>query len=330
MKIAINGFGRIGREVFKIALEKGLEVVAINGLSSAETYAYLLKYDSVYDRYKEPVTYGEGFIQVGRKKIAALSIKNPEELPWKKMGVDVVIESTGIFKDKEKASMHLKAGARKVIVSAPGKDLDKTVVMGVNHTELKKEHNLISMASCTTNCLAPLVKVLHDSFGVQKGFMTTVHAYTNDQVLLDDAHKKVRRRRAAAINLIPTSSGATEAVVEVIPSLKGKLDGLAIRAPVPVGSIVDFVGILNKEVTKEEVNAAFEKASKGYMRGILEYTTEEYVSSDIVRNTNSSIVDSKLTQANGNMVKVLSWYDNEFGYSNRMVDLLLYLKKCKF
>lgn len=326
MKIAINGFGRIGRAIFKIALEKNLDVVAINDLAEPKTLAYLLKYDSVYGNYNKNIESGKDFIKINNKKINVFSEKNPEALPWKKLGVDVVIESTGIFTDKEGAGKHLKAGAKKVIISAPGENPDITVVLGVNENKLKKEHKIISMASCTTNCLAPIVKILNDSFGIEKGYMTTMHAYTNDQVILDVPHKKLRRGRAGAINLIPTSSGATTSVAEVIPELKGKLDGLAIRAPVACGSITDFVATLKKQATKEQVNNALKKAADGKMKGILQYSEDELVSSDVIGNPHSSILDSILTQANGNMVKVLSWYDNEYGYSCRVVELIKILK----
>lgn len=321
MKVAINGFGRIGRIVFGRALKQGVNVVAINDLTDIETLAYLLKYDSVYGVNEKSIKAGKGFIHVGEKKIIVLSEKDPEKLPWKKLGIDVVVESTGIFKDRKGASKHLKAGAKKVLISASGKDVDFTVVMGVNERGLKKSHKIISMASCTTNCIAPIVKILNDKFGVKKGFLTTIHAYTPDQRLLDSPHKEFRRARAAAINLVPTTSGAASAVAAVIPSLKGKIDGMAIRVPVPCGSITDFVAVLGKSITSDEVNNVIKNAAKK-LKGILEYTEDELVSTDIIGNPNSSIFDSKLTKANGNMIKVLSWYDNEFGYSCRMVDLL--------
>jgi glyceraldehyde 3-phosphate dehydrogenase len=326
VKIAINGLGRIGRAVLKIALDKKLDVIAVNDLASIESLVYLIKYDSVYGNYNGSVEAGKDFIKINGKRINVFSEKDPEKLPWGKLGIDVVIESTGIFTDREGANKHIKAGAKRVIISAPGKNPDRTIVLGVNEGELKKEDKIISMASCTTNCLAPIVKVLNDNFKIEKGYMTTVHAYTNDQVILDIPHKKLRRGRAGAINLIPTSSGATTSVGDVIPELKGKLDGLAIRAPVPCGSIVDFVATLKKSVTKEEVNKAFKKASQKEMKWILSYSEDEIVSSDIIKNSYSSIVDSILTQANGNLVKVLSWYDNEYGYSNRIVDLIKLLK----
>jgi len=325
-KIAINGLGRIGRAVLKIAIEKGINVVAINDLASIESIVYLMKHDSVYGIYPENVEAGEDFIKIGRKKIQVFSEKNPEDLPWGELGIDVAVECTGVFTDREGAGKHLWAGARKVLISAPAKNPDITIVLGVNEKELKKEHRIISMASCTTNCLAPIVKVLNDNFKIEKGYMTTVHAYTNDQVILDIPHKKLRRGRAGAINLIPTTSGAATSVVEVMPELKDKLDGLAIRAPVPCGSITDFVAVLGKSVVREKVNEVLKKASEGELKGILQYSEEELVSSDIIKNPHSSIVDSILTQANGNLVKVLSWYDNEYGYSNRIVELIKYIK----
>ncbi|MDH3353142.1 MAG: type I glyceraldehyde-3-phosphate dehydrogenase [Nanoarchaeota archaeon] len=326
MRIAINGFGRIGRSAFRIALEKGYDIVAINDLTDVENLCYLLKFDSVYGKYDKKVSSGSNFIKVGNKKVNIYSEKEPENLPWKDLNVDVVIESTGFFTDGENAKKHLDAGAKKVLISAPGKNVDRTIVLGINEKSLRKNDKVISMASCTTNCLAPIAKVLQDSFGIEKAYMTTIHAYTNDQKILDVPHKKFRRGRAAAQNFIPTSSGATSAVCEVIPTLKGKMDGLAIRGPVACGSIVDFVVTLKKSVTVEKVNEAMKKAAGGSLKGILEYSEEEMVSSDVIGNPHSSVLDSKLTQANGNVVKVLSWYDNEFGYSNRLVDLLKYLK----
>jgi glyceraldehyde 3-phosphate dehydrogenase len=321
MRVAINGFGRIGRAIFRRALEKGMDVVAVNDLTDVKTLAYLLKYDSVYGVYGESVEAGNGFVKVGSKKIVVSSEADPEKLPWKKLGVDVVVESTGFFADREGASKHLKAGAKRVLVSASGKDVDFTVVLGVNEKGLKKSHKIISMASCTTNCIAPIVKILDDEFGVKKGFMTTVHAYTGDQSLVDGPHRKLRRARAAGVNLIPTTSGATEAVIDVIPKLKGKIDGMAIRVPVACGSITDFVATVSKSVTAEEVNQAMKRAAKR-LGDVLEYSEEELVSTDIIGNPASSIFDSKLTKVNGNLVKVLSWYDNEWGYSCRMVDLI--------
>jgi len=326
MRVAINGLGRIGRHFLKIALDKGIKVVAINDLTNTMTLAYLLKYDSVYRNYPKEVSYGKDYVQIGLKKIKVFTEKDPEQLPWKKLGVDVVIESTGIFRDRQGAGRHLKAGARKVVITAPAKDSDVVVVLGVNEKCLKKEHQIISMGSCTTNCLAPIAKVLNDAFGIQKGFMTTVHAYTNDQKILDLPHKNLRRGRAAAQNIIPTTSGATKSVVEVIPELKGKLDGLAMRVPVASGSIVDFVVNLKKSASVEEINKELKKAANGKMKGILMYSNDELVSSDVLGNPHSSIVDGLSTQSLGGMTKILSWYDNEFGYSNRLVDLLKILK----
>lgn len=326
MKVAINGFGRIGRAVFRIGFEKGLNIVAINDPSPIEALVYVLQHDTVYGNYNKKVTYGKGFIKVGSKKIMVTHEKAPEVLPWKKMKIDVVAECSGVFNNREDAMKHIKAGAKRVLLSAPGKNADRTIVLGINEKTLKKTDKIVSNASCTTNCLAPIAKVLEDKFGIQKAFMTTIHAYTGDQKTLDAPHKKFRRGRAAAENFVPTSSGATTAVSEVIPSLKGKMDGLAVRGPVPCGSVVDFVAILKKATTVEEINAAMKKASQTNLKGILEYSEEELVSSDIIKNPYSSILDSKLTQANGNMVKVLSWYDNEYGYSCRMVDLLKLMK----
>lgn len=326
IKVAINGFGRIGRLVFKIAVKKRwINVVAINDLMTIENMVYLLKYDSVYGKFDLPVEAGNDYIKVGGKKIFVFKEKDPENLPWKKLKVDYVIESTGIFKDYDKACLHLKAGAKRVLISAPSKDPDITVVYGVNHYDIRKHDKIISLASCTTNCLAPVAKVLNDEFGISRGFLTTVHGYTGDQGIVDAPHKKVRRGRAGAINIIPTTTGATEATAKTIPDLVGRLNGLAMRVPVPVGSIVDFVAELHHNVTKEEVNNAMKKAAKGYLKGVLEYTNEELVSSDIVGNFHSSIFEGVSTQVMGNMVKVLSWYDNEFGYSNRMVDIIKYL-----
>lgn len=328
-KIAINGLGRIGKAVLKIGLEKGLDIVAINDLVDTKTLVYLMKYDSVFGNFNGKLEAGEGFIKVNSKKIIVCAEKDPANLPWKKLGVDIVVESTGLFTEREGAMKHLTAGAKKVVISAPAKGQDVSIVLGVNEEILKKEHQIISMASCTTNCLAPVVKVLNDNLGIEKGFMTTAHAYTNDQRILDIPHKKLRRGRAAAINIVPSTSGAATAVAEVIPQLKGKLDGLALRVPVACGSIVDFVCITKKPTTVEEVNKMMKDASNFKMKGILLYNEDEIVSSDIVSNPTSSIFDSTLTQVNGNLVKVLSWYDNEYGYSNRLVDLLIKLNKMK-
>ncbi len=329
MKVAINGLGRIGRAVLKIGLERNVNFVAINDLTDTKTLAYLLKYDTVYGTYDKKVEAGPDFIKIGHKKIKIFAERDPAKLPWKKLGVDIVLESTGIFCDKKGAGRHLYAGAKKVLISAPGKNVDVTVVLGVNDKDLSKKHKIISMASCTTNCLAPIVKVLNDSFGINKGFMTTVHAYTNDQKILDVPHKKMRRGRAAAANIIPTTSGATSAVEIVIPELKGRLDGLAMRVPVTCGSIVDFVVELKRNTTIREVNEAIKKAANGKLKGILEYSEDELVSSDVIKNPHSSIFDSLSTQMigeSGNLLKVLSWYDNEWGYSSRMVDLIKTLR----
>ncbi len=326
MKVAINGFGRIGRSIFKRALDEGVNVIAINDLADIETLAYLLKYDSVYGNYSKTVEAGKDFIKVGGKKIMIFSEADPEKLPWGNLGIDAVVESTGRFTERKDSEKHLTAGTKRVLISASSKEPDVYIVLGVNDRDLKSSHKIISMCSCTTNCLAPLAKVLDDSFGLKKGFMTTVHGYTTSQNILDGPHKKLRRGRAAAINIIPTTSGATTATVKVIPKLKGKLDGLALRVPVASGSIVDFVCELGKKVSVEQINKALKKASMGKLKGVLDYTEDEIVSSDIIHNSHSSIVDGKSTQVLGSTVKVLSWYDNEYGYSCRMVDLIKKLK----
>jgi len=324
MKIAINGLGRIGRLVLKIALEKGVNVVAVNDLTPIENIVYLLKYDSVYGNYNKKVESGKGFLKINGKKIAVFAESDPEKLPWKKLGIGVVVESTGVFVNE--GYKHLKAGAKKVVISAPSKKCDATIILGVNDNKLNKRNRVISMASCTTNCLAPLAKVLNDSFGIKKGFMTTVHAYTPNQNISDGPHKKLRRGRAGAINIIPTTSGATSATSEVIPELKGKIEGLAFRVPVACGSVVDFVVELKKSVTKQQINNSLKKAASGKMKGILQYTEDEIVSSDIIGNPCSSIIDGLSTQILGNTIKILSWYDNELGYSHRMVELIKKLR----
>jgi glyceraldehyde 3-phosphate dehydrogenase len=332
VKIAINGFGRIGRISFRnIQSKNNLEVVAINDLTDATTLAHLLKYDSVHGRFNGEV-YAEGeYLVVNGKKIRVFAEKDPENLPWGELGIDIVIESTGIFRNKEKMGKHIKAGAKKVILTVPAdkaEDVDATVVLGVNDNILTKEMTCISNASCTTNCLAPVAKILNDKFGVKRGLMNTVHSYTNDQQILDLPHKDLRRARAAAVSIIPTSTGAAKAVGLVIPELKGKLDGLSMRVPSPDGSVVDLTVELEKTVTKEEINAAMKEAAQGPMKGILEYTEDPIVSCDILGNPHSSIFDSKLTMViEGNMVKVVSWYDNENGYSNRVCDLAERLAK---
>ncbi|MEJ2634584.1 MAG: type I glyceraldehyde-3-phosphate dehydrogenase [Calditrichia bacterium] len=325
VRVAINGFGRIGRLVFKaLQNDRDVEILAINDLTDAKTLVHLLKYDSVHGRYPVPVHQDGEFLVAGDRKVKVLAEKDPTKLPWKEMKIDIVVDSTGVFRTKEKLSMHLTAGAKKVILTAPAKDqLDNTVVMGVNDNTLKPEHKVVSNASCTTNCLAPVAKVLHDNFGIKRGWMTTIHAYTNDQRILDLPHSDLRRARAAAANIIPTTTGAAKATGLVIPSLKGKLDGIAVRVPVSDGSLVDLVAELDKTASVEDVNNAMKKAAAGDLKGILEYSEDPLVSSDIVDNGFSSIFDSLSTRImDGNLVKVISWYDNEWGYSSRTVDLL--------
>ena len=324
IKVAINGFGRIGRLVLRRAYDfNDIEVVAINDLTDAATLAHLLKHDTVHGMFNRPVEAKEGAFVIGGKEIRVLAEKDPSKLPWKDLGVDVVIEGTGKFTTREKMWIHVAAGAKRVILTAPAKDeIDATIVLGVNDSILTKEHLLISNASCTTNCLAPMVKVVNDAFGVEKGFMTTVHAVTNDQRVLDLEHKDLRRARAAAWNIIPTTTGAARTVGKVIPELKGQLDGFAIRVPVPDGSVTDFVAVVKRETTVEEVNGAVKAAADGPLKGIVEYSAEPLVSSDIVGNAHSVIFDSKLTMVKGTLVKVVGWYDNEWGYSCRVVDLV--------
>jgi glyceraldehyde 3-phosphate dehydrogenase len=326
IKVAINGFGRIGRNVFKIALERDdIEIVGINDLTDTKTLAHLLKYDSTQGKYPG-VTYDDQNIIVNGNPVKVSSEKSPLSIKWDKTP-DVVIESTGVFTVRESPKGgygdHLKNGAKKVILTVPAKDdIDAMIVIGVNENDLKPEHQCVSNASCTTNCLAPVAKVLSDTFGIESGYMTTIHSYTNDQRILDLPHKDLRRARSAAVSQIPTTTGAAKAVGKVIPELKGKLDGLAVRVPTPTGSLVDLVAILKKEVTKEEINAAMKKAAEGSMKGILEYCDDPIVSVDVIHTTASSIFDSLSTMVNGKMVKVLSWYDNEWGYSCRVVDLI--------
>jgi len=330
-KVAINGFGRIGRAVLRAAINNpDIEIVAINDLFDAKTNAHLLKYDSVHGRFQGTIEVtGEGDLKVNGKTIKVFAMKDPAELPWEDLGVDVVIESTGIFTSKEKAGKHLQAGAKKVIISAPAEDPDITVVLGVNDDKLAADHNIISNASCTTNCLAPVVKVMQEKFGVKRGLMTTIHSYTNDQRVLDLAHKDPRRARAAALNMLPTKTGAAKAIGLVIPELKGKLDGLAVRVPTPNVSLVDVVLEVEKPTTKEEVNAALkEAADKANFAGILKYTDEPVASIDFNGDSASSIVDSLETKViDGTLVKILAWYDNEWGYSNRCVELAVKLGK---
>jgi glyceraldehyde 3-phosphate dehydrogenase len=326
VRVAINGFGRIGRNVFRAARgrDTGFEIVAVNDLTSAATLAHLLRYDSVHGRYPGTVEAGDGKLVVDGKDVAVLSERDPGGLPWADMGVEVVVESTGFFTKREGAAKHLEAGARKVVISAPATGPDITVCIGVNDDQYDADqHHVISNASCTTNCLAPLAKVLVDSFGIKQGYMTTTHAYTNDQQILDAPHSDLRRARSAAANIIPTSTGAAKAIGLVIPHLQGKLDGISMRVPVQDGSVTDLVAVLDREATRDEVNAAFEAAADtGRLEGILQYTADPIVSTDIVGSSYSSIFDSSLTMANGNLVKVVSWYDNEWGYSNRVVDLV--------
>jgi glyceraldehyde 3-phosphate dehydrogenase len=322
VKVGINGFGRIGRLVFRRCMEiGGFDFVGINDLTSAATLGHLLKYDSVHGRFKGEIKVEGNDLIVNGDRIKITAEKDPSKLNWK--GVDVVIESTGVFRDRESCLKHVTAGAKKVILTVPAKgDIDAMIVLGVNEKALTGKEQVVSNASCTTNCLAPMVKVLHDAFGVEKGFMTTVHSYTNDQQLLDLPHSDLRRARAAAVSIIPTTTGAAKAIGKIIPELKGKLDGFSLRVPTPDGSITDFVATLKKEVTVEEVNAAFKKAAEGELKGIMEYTEDPIVSADIVGNSHSNIFDALSTMTNGNLVKVVGWYDNEYGYSCRVVDLM--------
>jgi glyceraldehyde 3-phosphate dehydrogenase len=325
LRVAVNGFGRIGRSVLRAAAQdKNIEFVAINDLTDAKTLAHLLKYDSVHGIFPGEVSVDGDQIIVNGKAIKVLAIRNPAELPWKDLKVDIVLESTGLFTSKDKASLHLAAGAKKVIISAPATDPDLTVVLGVNDKDYDKtKHHIISNASCTTNCLAPVAKVLHETFGIEKGLVTTVHSYTNDQNILDLPHKDLRRARAAALSMIPTTTGAAKAVSLVLPELKGKLDGMAIRVPTANVSVVDLVVTLTKPADAEQVNAALKAASEGPLKGILGFCTEPLVSIDFNGNALSSIVDAQCTKSiAGNMVKVISWYDNETGFSNRVVDLI--------
>jgi glyceraldehyde 3-phosphate dehydrogenase len=327
MKVAINGFGRIGRAVYRIIAERpesGLEIVAVNDLTDDDTLAHLLKYDTVFGRFPGEIVVSGGVMSAGGHTVKMLEERDPAELPWADLGVEVVVESTGVFRTREALDKHLEAGAKRIILTVPSKDpVDATVVLGVNDEDLTPGAQLVSNASCTTNCLAPIAKVLDDSFGIVSGIMTTIHAYTNDQRVADTPHSDLRRGRHAAENIIPTSTGAAKAIGSVLPSLDGKLDGMAMRVPVPDGSIVDLVVELGRDVTVAEVNAAMKAAADGPMKGILEYTDEPIVSSDIVGNPASSIFDSLLTKViNGRLVKVVSWYDNEWGYSSRVVDLL--------
>ncbi len=330
IKVAINGFGRIGRNVLKIALEnKNIEIVGINDLTDNKTLAHLLKYDSTQGKFQGTVDYDDTYLTINGKKIKSSAEKNPAQIPWGETP-DVVIESTGVFRTKEGPrggyGDHLKNGAKKVLLTVPAKDdIDRMIVLGVNDDDLKASDKTVSNASCTTNCLAPIAKVLNDKFGIEQGFMTTIHSYTNDQRILDTPHSDLRRSRSAALSQIPTTTGAAKAVGKIIPELNGHVNGMAVRVPTPTGSLVDFVATLKKEVSVEEINAAMKEAAEGEMKGILQYCDEPIVSVDIVHNSHSSIFDSLCTMTDGKMVKVLSWYDNEWGYSSRVVDLILKL-----
>jgi len=330
LKVGVNGFGRIGRNFLRASLESGanFEIVGINDLTDNATLAHLLKYDSILGRLKQPVTFTDTTITVGGKTITVSAERDPANIPWAKLGVDVVVESTGIFTKAADAQKHINAGAKKVIISAPATDEDITIVMGVNHEKYEpSKHHIISNASCTTNCLAPMAKVLNDEFGIVRGLMTTIHAYTNDQVILDFPHKDLRRSRAAALSIIPTSTGAAKAISLVLPELKGKLDGYALRVPVPTGSATDLTVELAKEVSVADINAALKKASNGSLKGYLSYTEDPIVSADIVTDPSSCILDAGLTKVIGTTAKVVGWYDNEWGYSNRLVDLIQYIGK---
>ncbi len=327
-KVAINGFGRIGRLFFKASFEqKDFDIVAINDLTSAKMLAHLLKYDSVFGKFDKNIEYGEGFIKVDGREYKIYSERDPEKLPWKELGVDLVVESTGIFRDRDGATKHLTAGAKKVLISAPAKNPDVTIVMGVNESDYDPEnHHIISNASCTTNCIAPVVKILNDNFGIVKGNMTTIHSYTNDQRILDLPHKDMRRARAAAQNIIPTTTGAAKAVGLVIPEMEGKIAGSAVRVPTPDGSLVDLVVVLEKPVTEAGLKELFKTEAEGNLKGYLEYSTEPLVSTDIIGNSHSSIVDSEfITVIDEKMVKILAWYDNEWGYSCRVRDLIIHM-----
>ncbi|WP_030197753.1 type I glyceraldehyde-3-phosphate dehydrogenase [Streptomyces sp. NRRL S-87] len=328
IRVGINGFGRIGRNYFRAMLEQGadIEIVGVNDLTDNATLVHLLKYDTILGRLKGEVSHTEDSITVNGHTFKTMAERDPANLPWGELGADIVIESTGIFTKKADAAKHLAAGAKKVLISAPASDEDITIVIGVNQDKYDAaNHHVISNASCTTNCVAPMAKVLDENFGIVKGMMTTVHAYTNDQRILDFPHKDLRRARAAAENIIPTSTGAAKATALVLPQLKGKLDGIAMRVPVPTGSVTDLVLELDREVTKDEINAAFQKAAEGQLKGVLDYTEDAIVSSDIVNWPASCTFDSSLTMVQGKQVKVVGWYDNEWGYSNRLVDLTVFV-----
>ena len=330
IKVGINGFGRIGRNIMRAAMDdRSIDIVAVNDLTNAETLAHLLKYDSILGNLETDTSAKGDRITVGKDEFQVLSVKDPAQLPWKSLGVDIVFEGTGLFTKRDDAAKHITAGAKKVVITAPAKSPDLTIVLGVNEDKYDpSKHHILSNASCTTNCLAPIAKVLHEKFGIRKGWMTTVHSYTNDQQLLDLPHKDLRRARAAALSIIPTTTGAALAVGEVLPEIKGRLDGIAMRVPTPNVSVVDLAVLVDKKTSGEEVNAAFKAAADGPLKNILQYSTEELVSIDFRGNPHSSILDAPYTSVmDGDFVKVLSWYDNEWGYSNRCVDLLRYLVK---
>ena len=323
MKVGINGFGRIGRQIFRILHERGHDVVAVNDLTDNRTLAQLLKYDSNYGKFDGEVSYDDENLIVDGKKVRVTAIKDPATLPWGEMGVDIVVESTGLFTKREQAAKHLQAGAKKVLISAPSPDADLDIMMGVNESEYDPaKHDILSNASCTTNSLAAVMKVLDETFGIEQAMMTTIHSYTNDQSILDMPHKDLRRARAAAINIIPTTTGAAKAVGRVLPQLEGIFDGVAVRVPTPTGSLSDVTAMLKREASAEEVNTALKEAAEGPLKGIVEYSTDPLVSKDIVGNPHSAIVDSELTKTMGKMAKVFVWYDNEWGFSERMVDVL--------
>ncbi|MBW6454508.1 MAG: type I glyceraldehyde-3-phosphate dehydrogenase [Trueperaceae bacterium] len=323
MKIGINGFGRIGRQIFRIAHARGMEIALVNDLTDNATLAHLLKYDSAYGRFPGEVSYDDDNLIVDGRKVRATAIKNPAELPWGELGVDIVVESTGFFTSREKAALHLQAGAKKVLISAPSPDADVDIVLGVNEDAYDPEkHAIVSNASCTTNSLAAIMKVIDETFGIEQAMMTTIHSYTNDQVLIDGPHKDLRRARSAAVNIVPSSTGAAKAVGKVLPNLKGIFDGGALRVPTATGSISDVTALLKRDATADELNAAIKAAADGPLKGIVRYTEDEIVLTDIIGDPHSGIWDAKLTKSMGRLVKFFSWYDNEWGYSSRMVDLL--------
>ncbi|MCS7084050.1 MAG: type I glyceraldehyde-3-phosphate dehydrogenase [Aquificaceae bacterium] len=328
VRVGINGFGRIGRVFLRVCLGSDVKVVAINDLANTYTLAHLLKYDSTFGPLEADVKYTENELIVNGERIAVFCVKDPSQIPWESEDVEVVVESTGVFTDREKASAHLRGSVKKVVISAPGKGVDMTIVMGVNHSQYDpKNHQIVSNASCTTNCLAPILKVLDENFGIQRGYMVTVHAYTNDQRVLDLAHKDLRRARASAVNIIPTTTGAAKAIGEVLPNLKGKLDGSARRVPVQDGSLIDLTVELSQEADVKTINEAFKVASEGELFGILQYTEEPIVSGDIIKNPHSAVFDAGLTASMGKLVHVAAWYDNEWAYACRLRDLILYMAK---